>query len=343
MIGIYKITNKLNGKSYIGQSIDIKRRWREHKNNIGSDKNPLYLDFKKYGIENFSFEVLEECNVKELDSKEINYIQKFDTYNTGYNLTKGGHGWHSSILVNFPSEIANFISNNSMHLFYYLLNNSHKAENDYFFIQKDFTINKIKEKLHIHPNTIKKYWELLELHGLVRYEGPRHNKDTWNEEFVARKKDGITYYSILKPVPYQTIPRETLNKIQYDYIITEQELKLYLLLAEMQEHFCFLKQEERLFTLADLRELLQVSKKVENNKKIIEGLHWLKSLNLIKYDIVNIENNLKTTNYGFNLISVNYYTDGGEIAKILSTQSETRLSQEIKQAVLKEQLVYFED
>ena len=60
MIGIYKITNKLTNKAYIGQSIDIKRRWKEHRYNIGSNKNPLYLDFEKYGLDNFSFEILEE-------------------------------------------------------------------------------------------------------------------------------------------------------------------------------------------------------------------------------------------------------------------------------------------
>jgi predicted GIY-YIG superfamily endonuclease len=45
MIGIYKITNKINGKAYIGQSNHIKRRWSEHKRNIGSNKNPMYLAF----------------------------------------------------------------------------------------------------------------------------------------------------------------------------------------------------------------------------------------------------------------------------------------------------------
>lgn len=45
MTGIYKITNNLNGKSYIGQSIDIKRRWKQHRDNSGSNKNPLYIAF----------------------------------------------------------------------------------------------------------------------------------------------------------------------------------------------------------------------------------------------------------------------------------------------------------
>lgn len=65
MIGIYKITNNINGKVYIGQSIDINKRWKEHKYrsqipNKEYDKY-LYRAFRKYGLENFTFEILEEC------------------------------------------------------------------------------------------------------------------------------------------------------------------------------------------------------------------------------------------------------------------------------------------
>lgn len=95
MIGIYKITNKLNNKVYIGQSIDIERRWRVHKNrafiqNKEYDKY-LYRAFRKYGLENFTFEVVEECSKEELDEKEKYYILQYhscvDTY--GYNETCG--------------------------------------------------------------------------------------------------------------------------------------------------------------------------------------------------------------------------------------------------------------
>ena len=62
MIGIYKITNKINGHSYIGQSIHIEERFREHKSkyNWNREKNkPLYQAFQKYGLDNFSFEIIE--------------------------------------------------------------------------------------------------------------------------------------------------------------------------------------------------------------------------------------------------------------------------------------------
>ncbi len=90
MIGIYKITNKINGKCYIGQSVDIERRLNEHKN-CKVDK-PIYRAFKKYGIDNFTFEILEECSQEELNEKEIYYINFYNstTDGNGYNLEHGG-------------------------------------------------------------------------------------------------------------------------------------------------------------------------------------------------------------------------------------------------------------
>lgn len=94
MTGIYKITNKINGHAYIGKATDIARRWRKHKG-VGPEDHeyeyPLYKAFRKYGIENFTFDVIEECLVSELDNKEIYWIAFYDTYCNGYNQTKGGN------------------------------------------------------------------------------------------------------------------------------------------------------------------------------------------------------------------------------------------------------------
>ena len=97
MIGIYKIENLINGKVYIGQSINIKERWNEHKlinsraskDALKKQKYPLYLAFQKYGLENFSFEVLEECPREQLNEKEKYYIDLYSSYDYGYNSTRG--------------------------------------------------------------------------------------------------------------------------------------------------------------------------------------------------------------------------------------------------------------
>ena len=75
MTGIYKITNKLNNKVYIGQSINIPKRFGEHKRNAFNKNThtyyyPLYKAIRLYGIDNFTFEVLEQCSIEDLTSKE---------------------------------------------------------------------------------------------------------------------------------------------------------------------------------------------------------------------------------------------------------------------------------
>ena len=76
MIGIYKITNKLNGKVYIGQSIDIDTRWRQHCKT--KDNLAIHRAIQKYRPENFSFEVLLECPAEMLNDWERDMIALYD-------------------------------------------------------------------------------------------------------------------------------------------------------------------------------------------------------------------------------------------------------------------------
>ena len=101
---IYKITNKVNGKSYIGQTrYTIEFRWKQHQHK--KDNTYFHNAIKKYGIENFSIEILEECNIEDLNSREIYYIAKYDTFNNGYNLTIGGDGNRRLLLDDSYNEI----------------------------------------------------------------------------------------------------------------------------------------------------------------------------------------------------------------------------------------------
>ena len=95
MIGIYKITNLITKQAYVGQSVNIERRKKEHLRaaNTESNKsynNPLYRAIRKYGIENFDFQILEICPIEKLDQQERYWIKKYDTFFHGYNLTLGG-------------------------------------------------------------------------------------------------------------------------------------------------------------------------------------------------------------------------------------------------------------
>ena len=90
MIGIYKITNKKNGKCYIGQSNNIERRFTEHKYKGLSGGIPVDVAIQKYGKDSFLYEVLEECPVTELNQREKYWIEHYQSHLTGYNCSVGG-------------------------------------------------------------------------------------------------------------------------------------------------------------------------------------------------------------------------------------------------------------
>ena len=91
---IYKITNTKTEQAYIGQSVDIAARFKQHiKCGLGIDAsstNKLYNAMQNYGVWNFTFEVIEKCTKTELNNKEKFWIEMFQTDKFGYNVTKGG-------------------------------------------------------------------------------------------------------------------------------------------------------------------------------------------------------------------------------------------------------------
>ena len=87
MIGIYKITNP-NNKIYIGQSINIERRFNQYKKLMCKKQPILYRSFLKYGVENHIFEIIEECKIEQLNYKERYYQDLFNVVSvTGLNCT----------------------------------------------------------------------------------------------------------------------------------------------------------------------------------------------------------------------------------------------------------------
>jgi group I intron endonuclease len=89
--GIYCYTNKINGKKYVGQSINLRTRRREMKY---ERSYAFYGALTKYGIENFDYEILEYCEVEQLNDRETFWIAHYQTFppelGLGYNLTSGG-------------------------------------------------------------------------------------------------------------------------------------------------------------------------------------------------------------------------------------------------------------
>jgi len=96
IIGIYKIENLINGKTYIGQSRNVRQRVYTHRyelNNNKHDNQILQRAWNKYGKVNFKFDTLEECKIDDLNILERKWIANYDSYkdNNGYNLDFGGN------------------------------------------------------------------------------------------------------------------------------------------------------------------------------------------------------------------------------------------------------------
>lgn len=94
LCGVYKIVNNINQKIYIGQSINIKARWKDHINSLNRGDSKCTLlqrAWNKYGQDNFSFEILELCTEDVLDDVEIKYIDLYDSCRNGYNIETGGN------------------------------------------------------------------------------------------------------------------------------------------------------------------------------------------------------------------------------------------------------------
>lgn len=109
---IYKITNDINNKVYIGKTLhsSIEQRFKEHKNDYQKsrcEKRPLYDAMNKYGIEHFYIELIEEVPIEQLSSREIYWIDYYNSYKNGYNATSGGEGKQ---LYDYDAIVQGFLS-----------------------------------------------------------------------------------------------------------------------------------------------------------------------------------------------------------------------------------------
>ena len=93
---LYLIYYHINTKVYIGKTLhSLEKRFKEHCNDAFRERNekrPLYNAMRKYGIEHFNIELIEECGINEVSEREILWIATYNSYYNGYNATLGGDG-----------------------------------------------------------------------------------------------------------------------------------------------------------------------------------------------------------------------------------------------------------
>ena len=174
--GIYCIENLINGKKYIGQSINILARWKQHLSNLRRKihhNEKLQNAWNKYGENNFKFYIIVETDADSLDEFEIKYISLYDTYANGYNKDYGGY-----YRKNMTDETKKKISESRKNLSEQAIENmrnSHETKPIYqidlngVIIQKWKGAREVSRELNINQSAIWQclHHERLTLHGYI--------------------------------------------------------------------------------------------------------------------------------------------------------------------------------
>lgn len=230
--GIYKIENKINKKVYIGQSNNILKRWAEHKRKarLGNESSLLYYAIRKYGLDNFSFEILEKCEEEKLDEREEYYIKKFNSYvglndGWGYNLSIGGksnRGFHPSEETRKTWSVNRKGEGNSRALPVIcdgIRFGTIKECAEYYGIEKTSMQKWLNKKTSMPYEFVLKK---------LRYEGkefsclkPKHSHYVLYDEIPF---NSIMEFSEYLKIPYKVLLKNIKNKEKVDYLINHSLL-----------------------------------------------------------------------------------------------------------------------
>lgn len=147
LVGIYKITNKINGNVYIGKSTNIHKRWVGHKYSYKKEKCKkyvLYKAFLKYGLNNFDFSILELCELKKLNELEKKYIKQYNSFIgfescNGYNMTTGGDG--GKLIQNGENNVNSKLTNDDVYLIREMYDGRYTKKETYELFKNKISIN----------------------------------------------------------------------------------------------------------------------------------------------------------------------------------------------------------
>ena len=168
---IYKITNKVNGKVYIGQTkTPLNQRMNKHysRANCIEDITGIDAAIRKYGKENFDVEIIDTCTEEQLDDLERFYIAKYDSYENGYNLTRGGQdGIGSKLNIDVDAAYQIYLREKSMKKAAKIIGCSDKTLSNLFRENgKDTTIfqmSHVDENLKKGADLVKRKVRIVEL------------------------------------------------------------------------------------------------------------------------------------------------------------------------------------
>lgn len=319
MIGIYKITNKLNNKSYIGQSIHCGKRLDEHCKGNQLIDEIIQLE----GVENFTFEIIKQVKKEELSYWEDYYIIKYNTlfpngYNKKWNCNKAQRQQIQDAIkkeksidiikdtINCTNEnivnesnniIPQYILKYSAKLYLYLL--KLYLKNNMTFTNKMLNLTEIQNITGLTDKTIKLYFYYLESNNIIKYNGNINiltqeemeeiDNKIINVSEASKERKRNEYISFLlwkKRRKYEKTAKYDIILIE-DYNIHSESI--YKILNNNYDEmdtkvFLFTKiMKNNNFTLSDFRELCDLTGHHQTNNKIKHSIRKLNNDNLISY------------------------------------------------------------
>lgn len=190
---IYTITNKINNKIYVGKtSREPQTRWKEHLTDYRHPELPIQRAFKKYGKDNFVFNVIKEVPDKNLNEEEQYYINLYQSNIYGYNVTSGGDGGATHILSQL--EIEQIIK----------------------LWENQFTITQISQKTGHCIKSIK--YHILQQTGLSEEEYKKQSKINLQRYYSSKKTKTKKSIMMLKPI------KNKKENILLSFTLEQQEL-----------------------------------------------------------------------------------------------------------------------
>lgn len=206
---IYIIRNTINNKVYIGQTrTSVEQRWKEHLRHAQYGKQIINRAMKKYGVDKFYIEMLETCDLEDLDYKEMYYIEL-------YNSTDKSKGYNVSIGGNTPRFKRKILSISDLIILY---------------INKKFTLEEIAKKFEVSRYII--CTELKNAGVIIRdrHESSAKFNNISKEVLIEYLLKGRTLRSAAKlaNIPYSTFRKACIyNNIEYNSSTSAQHTKQY--------------------------------------------------------------------------------------------------------------------
>lgn len=306
---IYKITNNINNKVYIGQTIKkIEIRWEEHKRNSiyrnnGNEKfkrSKLYSSMNKYGLENFSIEIIEHVKEKiKMDEREIFWIKFYDSFNNGLNLTLGGES--GCLGYKHTKEAKEKISQNNRTR--KITEETKKRISELAKIRYNDCPEKHPRskkilKVDFNKNIIKEFVNI----DLAAKEENVDEAAIRQAVNGAKKGASCHNYFWCEKLEDLKIDKNNLNTTFYDYVqkdpITKEIIRVFNSSKEIKQHFA-------------AKEISGVFKVIKGKQKTAYGFFWEK---VLKKGLTSIETKPTLTgeNKGENLKVVEYGPNGFE-------------------------------